>query len=68
LPQSGDVVEIVARADRGAGEQQQNLGQRKSDPARLAIVFDLGKFLQEKRQPGARHLGVEVEVHGGAPQ
>jgi hypothetical protein len=25
----------------------------------------LGKFLQEKRQPGARHLGVEVQVHGG---
>src|ERR1700722_18444821 len=43
----GDLVEIVARGDGGAGQQQQDLGQRVDDPPRLAVVIEPGKMLQQ---------------------
>ena len=43
----GDFVEIVARGDSGAGQQQQDLGQRVDDPPRLAVIIEPGKMLQQ---------------------
>lgn len=39
----GDVVEIVARGDGGAGHQQQHLRQRIHHPPWFALVVELGK-------------------------
>ena len=44
----GDFVEIVARGEGGAGQQQQDLGQRVDDPPRLTVIIEPGKMLQQQ--------------------
>ena len=43
-----DFVEIVARSDGGAGQKQQDLGQRVDDPPRLPVVVEQGEMLQQQ--------------------
>ena len=57
-----DVVEIVAGADRRAGQQRQDLRQRIDDPPRLSFVRELGKVLQQQRYPRARNFIVGKEI------
>src|SRR5271154_5844597 len=44
----GDFVEIVTRGDSGAGQQQQDLGQRVDHPPRLALIIEPRKMLQQQ--------------------
>ena len=46
MAKGGDLVEVVARGDGGAGQQQQDLGQRVDDPPRLTVIFEKGKMLE----------------------
>jgi hypothetical protein len=62
-----DVLEIVARGDRGAGHQQQDLLNRIGNAPRLPVVVERGKMLQKKGQTCPRALAVEGRVHLGAP-
>jgi hypothetical protein len=55
LAPGDDIVEVVARGDRGASQQKQDLGQRKGDPPRLAVVLQPRKMLQKQRHAGARN-------------
>jgi hypothetical protein len=51
LAPGGDLVEIVARGDRGAGQKQQHLGQGMDDPPWLAVIRKIEKMLQQRRAP-----------------
>jgi hypothetical protein len=50
----GNVLEVVARRDRAADRQKQNLRQRMGHPPTLPIVLDQRKMVQQ--QPQARLL------------
>jgi hypothetical protein len=45
-----DLVEIVARADRPAYRQEQNLRERMRDAPRLPIVLDQPEMVQKQSQ------------------
>src|ERR1700681_4074268 len=62
MAKGGDLVEVVARGDGGAGQQQQDLGQRVDDPPRLTVVFEPGKMLQQKCYPRPRQVLVGEKV------
>ena len=51
LAPGDDFVEIVARSDGGAGQQQQDLGQRIDDPPGLAVVREPREMAQQKSHP-----------------
>ena len=66
-----DVVEVVARADRTANDQEQHFAHRKKHPPRLSLVRNLGKMLQQQRQTVPRHVFVKSQIgygkHGKLP-
>ena len=67
----GDLVEIVARGDGGAGQQQQDLGQRVDDPPRLALVSSLeNASAVELREPwaGPRRPKSRLSCPSGVPK
>src|ERR1700689_3520212 len=66
MAKGGDLVEVVARCDGDAGQQQQDLGQRVDDPPRLTVVFEPGKMLQQQCYARPRHVLVGEKV--GAPK
>jgi len=43
-----DGLEVAAGGDSGAGDKEQQLLQRVSDPPALAIIVDLSKVLQQR--------------------
>ena len=63
MAKGGDLVEVVARGDGGAGQQQQDLGQQVDDPARLTVVFEPGKILQSS---ATRALGTSSSAKKSA--
>ena len=65
LAPGGDLVEIVARGDGGAGQQQQDLSQRKDDPPGLAIVRKPRKMLQEQSHPRPRNSSSSAKKSKG---
>ena len=71
MAKRGDLVEVVARGDGGAGQQQQDLGQRVDDPPRLTVVFEPGKMLQQQCYARPRHVLVGEKVgclaHAASP-
>ena len=72
MAKGGDLVEVVARGDGGAGQQQQDLGQRVDDPPRLTVVFEPGKMLQQQCYARPRHVLVGEKVgclaHSASPK
>ena len=72
MAKRGDLVEVVARGDGGAGQQQQDLGQRVDDPPRLTVVFEPGKMLQQQCYARPRHVLVGEKVgclaHSASPK
>ena len=58
----GDIVEIVARRDGGAGQKQKHLGQRIHHPPGLALVIEAGKMLQKQGQPRPRQRLVSQRI------
>jgi hypothetical protein len=55
-----DVLEIVARSDRSAGHQQQNLLDWVGNTPRLPVVVELGEVLQKNGQTSPRALVVHI--------
>ena len=61
-----DLVEVIAGRNRGAGDQEQNLGQGVGHPPGLAVVLPLRKMLQQQGQPVPRHLLLKTaDADGG---
>lgn len=46
-----DLVEIVARSDRTADHEQQNLRQRMGDPPALTLVLNQREMIQKHAKP-----------------
>jgi len=62
LAPGDDVVEIVTRGDRGAGQKQESLREGIRDPPGFPVVVDLRGMLQENRQARPRHRPFENRV------
>ena len=66
-----NVVEVIARGDRRADDQQQHLFERVHDPPRFTVIPQFGKMLQEEGHPRPRHLFIQDRIckggHDGAP-
>jgi len=62
LAPADDIVEVIARADRGASQQKQDLGQRIGDPPPLAVVLQPRKVPQKQRHAGARNFLVGAKL------
>ena len=71
LAPGDNVVEIVARGDRRAGDQQQHLLERIHHPPRFAVIPKFGKMLQQKGHSRPRYLFVQDRSsnrgHASAP-
>ncbi len=71
LAPGDNVVEVVARGDRRADDQQQYLLERVHDPPRFSVIPQFGKMLQEKGHPRPRRLLIQDRIckgdHDGAP-
>jgi len=63
LAPGDDVVEIITRGDRGAGQKQEDLGKGIHDPPGLPVIVDLREMLQKNRQARPRPLPFENRVH-----
>ena len=67
-----NILEVVAGANRGASQQQQDLGQRINDPPALTLVRQARKVPQKQGQTRTRNLresgDVEMFIHGLAPR
>jgi hypothetical protein len=51
LAPRGDLVEIVARGNGGAAQQQQDFSQRKGDPPGFPLVRKPRKMAQQQSHP-----------------
>ena len=71
LAPGDNVVEVVARGDRRADDQQQHLLERVHDPPRFTVIPQFGKMLQEKGHPRPRYLFIQDRSsnrgHASAP-
>ena len=65
LAPSDDIIEIVARGDRRAGHQQQDLLERVNNAPRLTLVLEMRKVPQKQGQTRTRNLLLEDRVHDG---
>ena len=67
-----DILEVVACANRGASQQQQDFGQRINDPPVLTVVRQARKVPQKQSQTRTWNLlesgDVETFVHSLAPR
>ena len=67
LAPGDDVVEIITRGDRGAGQKQEDLGKGIHDPPGFPVIVDLREMLQKNSQARPRHLPFENRVHDHPP-
>ena len=68
LSPGDDVVEIITRGDRGAGQKQEDLGKGIHDPLGFPVIVDLREMLQKNSQARPRHLPFENRVHDHPPE